>query len=385
MKIKNIEKVSQRLKKAIFDKEKIILYGDADLDGTSSVIILKETIEFLGGEIFSVYFPDREKEGYGLNDKAIDYLKKLISKDKALIIVVDCGITNFKEIDYAQGLGFEVIVIDHHQPLDKIPNASIVVDPKQPGDEYFFKNFANTGIIFRLAEEILNNYLSEDQRSSFLEITALATIADMMIQEEDNKFFINKGLETLLKTKRLGLIGLLQKKDFITKDLLLRDVAQKIISALNAADVIDHKTESYILLTSTNEKEINNLTEKLIKKSIDKQLKVKDLAQKIINKISKNDLIIFEGGKNIAIPLLGSAASKICQQTDKPVFLYNQGEINSRGAVRVPSGMNAVDIMKKSEHLFNEFGGHPPAAGFNIPNKNIELFKENLINYFKNL
>ena len=128
--IKNLKKAADRIKKAIKSKEKIILYGDADLDGTSSVVILEETIKNLGGKVTTAYFPDREKEGYGLNEKALDYLKPIAP---ALIITVDCGIGNFKEVKIAKKIGFEVIVIDHHEPLDSLPEASIVVDPKQKG------------------------------------------------------------------------------------------------------------------------------------------------------------------------------------------------------------------------------------------------------------
>ncbi len=384
MKIKNIDLVSNRIKQAIKNKEKIVLYGDADLDGTSSVIILKEAIEELGGKIFDVYFPDREKEGYGINEKALKYIKNKLEEKNALLIVLDCGITNFSEAEIAKKMGFELIIIDHHQPLDELPNASIIVDPKQPGDEYPFKNFANTGLSFRLAEEMLRSGLLDSKRKSFLELTALATIADMMIQEEDNKIFIDKGLETLLETKRLGLRVLLDDNN-IDNDLLIRDVAQKMVSALNAADIDGHKTESYILLTSENDREAKKLAKELVNKSIQKQKRVKDLTEKAIDRLSSDDLVVFDGGSDWEIALLGATASKVCQRTGKPVFLYSKAKENSRGAVRVPPGMNAVEIMQESARLLEAFGGHPPAAGFSIKNENIEAFKKDLIKYFNNL
>ena len=130
MEIKNLKKAADRIKKAIRDKERIVLYGDADLDGAGSIIILKESIKNLGGQTPFIYFPDREKEGYGINEKALKSLKKLAP---ALFIAMDCGIINFKEIKMANSFGFEVIIIDHHQVLDELPEASIVVDPKQKG------------------------------------------------------------------------------------------------------------------------------------------------------------------------------------------------------------------------------------------------------------
>ena len=136
MEIKNLKRAAGRIKRAIKNKEKIILYGDADLDGAASVIILKESIKNLGGKVARVYFPDREKEGYGLNQKALNLLKK---EAPALLILLDCGISNFKEIKLAKKLSLKVIIIDHHEVLEKLPEAEIIIDPKQPGDKYSFK------------------------------------------------------------------------------------------------------------------------------------------------------------------------------------------------------------------------------------------------------
>ena len=135
MQIKNIQKAADRITAAVKNKERIILYGDSDLDGVTSVIILKETIATLGGEAATCYFPDRHKDGYGLNLKAVEDLKPLAP---ALIVMVDLGISNIEEIPIAQSYGLEVVIIDHHKPHDELPAASIIVDPKQPGDDSLF-------------------------------------------------------------------------------------------------------------------------------------------------------------------------------------------------------------------------------------------------------
>jgi len=200
MQIKNLKKVSKRIKKAVENKEKIILFGDVDMDGVSSVIILKETLMNLGAEGIICYFPDRNKDGYGINKKA---LERISEYGKALLIVMDCGITNFDEIKLAKKFGFEVIIIDHHQILGgKLPQASIIIDPLQKGDKYPFKKLATVGIAYKLSQEILGEKLSKALNNNFLELVALATIADMMPREEDNQEFIIKGLASLGK-KRL--------------------------------------------------------------------------------------------------------------------------------------------------------------------------------------
>ena len=164
------------------------------MDGTGSAVILKETIEYLKGEVSFVYFPDRSEEGYGLNDEALEFISQM--GDKILLIVMDCGIANFDEALTAKRLGIELIIIDHHQPHSRLPEASIIVDPKQEGDNYPFKDFANAGLIFYLAEEMTGDLFSEI-RDSLSEIAALSTIADMMKQEDDNKDIIEEGLKNL--------------------------------------------------------------------------------------------------------------------------------------------------------------------------------------------
>ena len=202
MEIKNLDKVAERIKRAIRKREKIVLFGDADPDGISSVIILKESTKNLGGEVSTIYFPNREIEGYGLNEDALKFLQK---EAPALLFLLDCGIGNFNEIEKAKEMNFEVIVIDHHEILGKLPKASIIVDPKQEGDNYPFKALATAGILYKLSEILLAKSASQALRESFLELVAIATLADMMPKEEDNKIFIEKGLRALENTFRPGL------------------------------------------------------------------------------------------------------------------------------------------------------------------------------------
>ncbi len=383
MKIKNIEKTSERIKKAVSEREKIVLYGDADLDGTSSVVILEESIKAIGGEIFYVYFPDRGKEGYGLNDKALDMISEKSAGEKVLLIVMDCGIANFKEAIRARELGMDLIIIDHHQPHDNLPDASIIVDPKQKEDNYPFKDLANTGIIFKLAEEIVEGDLGI-LRKGFVELAALATISDMMKQEDDNKDIIDEGLSVLESTERPGL-KIFWEMNLFDDETPIRDVAQKIISVLGASDIVDHKTEAYLALTSRDDKEVREIIKNLAEKNRIKQEKVTEMVEDVTEKVLPEDPVIFRGSEEWIIPLLGSAASKIENALKKPVFLYKKGKETSRGAVRVPQGINAVNVMEKSSDILIAYGGHPPAAGFSIKNENLDEFEKRLKDHFKGL
>ena len=229
MEIKNLEKAAQRIKTAIQNKKRIILYGDGDLDGITSVIILKEAIENLNGKVPAVYFPDRELEGYGLSKKGLEYLKQFAP---ALLIVLDCGITNFEEIKIGKKIGFEIIVIDHHQVLDKPPEADIIVNPQQKDDPYPFKGLATAGIVFKLAEKLLGDKMSPLLRDNFLELVALATLADMMPQKEENIVFISEGLEAIKHSWRPAIIAF-KEADCFKKIPTLKERVSKFISILN--------------------------------------------------------------------------------------------------------------------------------------------------------
>lgn len=378
--IKNLKKVAQRIKKAIKDKEKIVIYGDADLDGVTSVIILEESIKTLNGKIAAIYFPDREIEGYGITEIGLDFLKE---HSPALFIALDCGIGNFKETKLAKKLGFEVIIIDHHEVLDKLPEADIVVDPKQKGDKYPFKDFSAAGIVFKLSELLLKNKMSESLRRTFLELVALSTIADMMPRISENKVFIEKGLSSLEKTFRPGIKAFLEIEPF--KDYPdLNQKVSKIISILNIRDVKARLPASFRLLTSPSLVEAKKIIKGLLVKSKIRKEKIEKMIGEVEKRIAdKVEPIIFEGDSSFELILLSSVASIICREYQKPTFLFKKLAKESQGTVRVPSGINSVALMKKCAKYPLTFGGHPQASGFRIKNENVEKFKKCLLKNFK--
>jgi len=377
-KIKNLKKAAERIQKAVKNKERIILYGDSDLDGVTSVIILKEAIKNLGGQIDSVYFPDRETEGYGLNEDALNYLK---DKVPALLIILDCSIGNFEEVKLAKKIGFEVIIIDHHEPLKKLPPASIIVNPKQKGDKYPFKEFANVGLVFRLVEVLLKEKLSPGLRNNFLELTAIATIADMVPQTDDNLEFLGEGLASLKETVRPSLKAFWQ---ILGKDSSLQFFAQKVISACHAGGTPNHLNKGYSLLTFTSSKQAEVLIKELLEKAQARQARVKEIAEEIEER-DLGDSVVLEGDDSWLVLMLGPAASRVCHSQKKPVFLYSEKNDCCQGAVRTPPGINGVKAMAHCSKFLEAYGGHPQAAGFRIQKENLDKFKTCLIKYFKNV
>ena len=381
MEIKNLKKAAERIIKAIKNQEKIIIYGDADLDGASSVIILEESVKNLGGKVSAIYFPNRESEGYGINEKALDSLKKF---SPALLIALDCGIGNFKEIKLAKELGFEVIIIDHHEVLEKLPGAEIVVDPKQKGDKYDFKELSATGIVFKLSQLLFENNFNYSLQQNFFELAALATIADMMLQEAENKVIIEKGLASLENSWRPGIKAFFET-EFIKDCGNLNQKVSKIISILNVREVENNLPSNYRLLTISSIKDAKIMIERLIEKNILRKQKINEILEEVKERITKKteSPLVFEGDSLWELSFLSPVASIICHEYQKPAFIYKIGKKESQGTVRVPKGLNGVEAMKASERILETFGGHAPAAGFRIKNENLEKFKENLIKYFE--
>jgi single-stranded-DNA-specific exonuclease len=380
--IKNLKKTGKRILKAIKNKETIILYGDADMDGTASVVILQEAIKNLGGDKTIVYFVDREKQGYGINETALRYLKKY---SPALFITLDLGITNFDEVKIAKNMGFEIIVIDHHAIIGNIPDADIVVDPKQKTDKYPFKDLANTGIVYRLAKVLFENNLPANLDTEFLELTGLATLADMMPQEQENQFYIEQGIYSLEYTSRIGLKVFSEISAL--KNLDINQLSRKIIGALNVSGIKDNKTGAYVLLSCNDFARAKNMAKKLLEKTRERQMKIKHATAEAGDRVLKNSDsgIIFEGDHEWKNVLIGAIASRICNKFKKPSFIYNKKRGMSIGAVRMPYGYDAVKAMDSCAELLISFGGHPPAAGFSIQNKNLKKFQTCLEKYFAEL
>jgi len=378
-KIKNIEKAAERIRKAVKNNERIILYGDSDLDGISSVVILEEAIKGIGGHVDCAFFPDRENDGYGINPKALEMLKE---KAPALFITLDLGIGNIKEVDMANKIGFEVIVVDHHEPLFAIPKASIIVDPKKKTDSYPFKGLANIGITYNLCLEILGDKISKSLKNSFLELAALGTIADMVPQVEQNQEIIEQGLRSLKNTFRPALRAFL---DILGDGRVFEQSMPKIITALNAAESLNFENESYILLTCSDKKKCKEIAQKLLDKNAYKQTQIKNIVSEVERRISQNpdSPTVFYGDPSWKLTLAGPVASIICNKYEKPAFIYKKMDKESCGSVRNPKGTNSVDAMKECDAFLMTYGGHAQASGFRVKNENLDKFEKCLNKYFK--
>jgi len=379
--IKNLRKVAERIKKAIQKRERIVLYGDADLDGVTATIILKEAIKNLGGQITAIYFPDREKEGYGITETGLNYLKKFAP---SLLIGLDLGIGNFKEIKIAKKLGFEVLLIEHHQQLNGLPEADIIVDPQQKGDNSPFKYLATVGIVYKLTQLLFSKKIPPILKENFLELVALGTIADVMPKKGENKIMIEKGLSSLENSWRPGIRAFFENKFFANYGGVHQKVS-KMISLLNVRDIENNLPANFRLLTATSKEEAKKIVARLFEKNKERKRKRMEIIEEIERRISKTkDPIIFEGDFNWELILLGSIASTISQKYKTTTFLYKKGKKESQGTARTAKDEDLVKAMKSCAKFLETFGGHAKAAGFRIKNENLKNFKKCLIKYFTN-
>jgi len=381
--IRNLKKTAQRIERAIKNKEKILLFSDSDLDGVTSFIVLEETIKSLGGKIEDFYFFGRSlEEMHGFNKDALKYFEK---SGPALLITLDCGITNFEEIETANKLGLETIIIDHHQVLNKLPNASIVVDPKQEKDKYPFKELAAVGIVCHLSRLLFKNKWDTEIKRSIMELTALGTLADMMKISDDNEVFIKQGVPSLINSHRPAFRALL---DIIDKDKYSpNEVIRKIIGILNITGIKNHIPQSYSFLTCPDKSLCKKTIEKLCEQNKERRLRVKNIAEDIGEKIDEQwpVSVIFEGNKDYSLSIAGALSSRTCNRFKKPCFIFQKGDKISKGSVRTPKGVDSVKAMKHCSDLLVVFGGHAQASGFTIKNKNLEKFEQCLSKYFSKI
>ncbi|MEF8847363.1 MAG: DHH family phosphoesterase [Candidatus Paceibacterota bacterium] len=389
MMIKNLKKASKKIYSAARskgrgqsaaaadDSQKIILYGDADTDGAVSVYLLEHALRIINSNLdLDIYIIDRETEGYGLNHDALDYLE---GEDYDLMIMVDCGIGSVEEVERANEMGMEVVIIDHHEVLEEKPDASVIVDPKQEEDPDF-RDYAASGLVYRLSELLLEN---TDQEPQYVELAAIATLADRMPLEKDNKKIVEEGVDALNRTLHTGLRALMAVVDFqlpANKEKIRR----QLLPILGASDVEDHLSQTYQLLKTQDIEEAQSIVGTLMDNRKKSSKELNEMFNEIKSRVSADDQIVFEGDPSWKVSLAGAVATKVRREFDKPTFIFKKGEEQSRGGVRVPEGEDAVEAMDSCQELLEQYGGHAPAAGFTVDNENLKQFKQCLIDYFNN-
>lgn len=379
--IKDFGKLVRRLNKALKNKELIILYGDSDMDGTVAIIILKEIIDNLGGESPIVYFSDRKRAEQGLNPEGLEFLK---NRAPALLILLDCGTSNAKEIKLAQKIGFEVILIDHHDISERL-SAKIIVNPKQGDKESPFYYLAAAGLALKIAEEMLGKKFSGILKEDILGLAAMATLIDLVPEIGENIKILREGLPMLENSWRPAIKALFTSE--ITKRCIsTREIATKIGKITNITDKEDdYLNKIYVLLNSKSEKEANLRLEELLKMASDRQEKIVFFIEELKTKIASNNdkmPIIFEDLNSCPFPILSVVASRTSTSFMKPTFIFTKEKKENWGSYRMPLGENGINAISSCAKFLRRYGGHQAVGGFYFEDKNKEKIKECLVKYF---
>ena len=371
----DMEKAINRILKAIENGEKIIIYGDYDVDGITSVAVLKSFLEERGLQI-GVYIPNRLNEGYGLNKEAIKFIS---DNGYQLMITVDCGITATEEIEYAKSLGIETIITDHHEPIEILPDAVAVVDAKRKDNKYECRNLAGVGVVFKLIQALsIKMGLDEKEFLKFLDIVCVGTISDIVPLTDENRVIVKLGLKLVEQTRNLGLREILQSCGYskINSTTISFGVAPRI----NACGRMGHQEDALNLLLSKNIDEVKDLTAKLNEYNKTRKEIEKSIYQEADEKIEKNNLsnnstiVVYGNGWHHGV--IGIVSSKITELYFKPSILLSEEDGEYKGSGRSINGFDLHEALMECNQTIKKFGGHAMAVGISIEKDKIEQFKE---------
>jgi len=366
-----------RVYKAVLAQEKIAVYGDFDVDGVTAIVMLVEGLSRLGAQVIP-YIPDRIKEGHGLKTSA---LEKLRSHGTSLIITVDCGVTDIKEAKQAQDMGMDMVITDHHMPLKSLPRAVAVVDPKRKDSAYPFADLAGAGVVFKLLQALFHKDNREKWLTRSLDLVVLATVSDLVSLLGENRYLVREGLKELNSTSRVGIQEMVKSAGLKLGELDAEDISWALGPRLNAASRMDNASTSYQLLTTRSSEEARLLALELEKKNAERQ----KLTSEVLNR-AKDRLtprlhlpVLIDGDESYSIGVIGLVASKLVDEFYKPAIIISLGSESGQGSCRSISEFDVVSALAECDDLLIAYGGHPLAAGFTVPRKNLAQLEQKLV------
>lgn len=365
-----------RIYQALLSGEKIAIYGDFDVDGITATALLVQGLSALGGKT-TPYIPHRLTEGYGVKTAA---LENLYRQGISLVITVDCGITALSQVKRAQRMGLDVIITDHHTPPAVIPPAIATVNPELPDSTYPFSELAGVGVALKLLQALFQSIGKEEQLDELIDLVALGTVADMVPLLGENRYLVKQGLKLINATPRLGVREMITQAGLNIGSLAPESISWVIAPRLNAAGRLEHAMTSYNLLMTDSPQEAHQLTIWLEQKNAERQrLTAKVLAnareQILAQGISP---LLIASDSDYPVGISGLVASKLSEEFYRPAIVIKTGEQVSSGSCRSIPEFNIILALNQCSSLLSQFGGHPQAAGFILPTKNLPRLKQRL-------
>lgn len=378
----DMEKAVNRIITARANEEKIIIYGDYDVDGITSIAVLKKFLNDIGIHA-EHYIPNRLDEGYGLNKNAID---EIVKNKINLMITVDCGISGIDEVEYANSFGLETIITDHHEPLETLPDAIAVIDPKIKSSIYPFSQLAGVGVVFKLIQAISKKLELDDREYlKYLDLVCIGTISDIVPLVDENRVIAKLGLKLVEVTKNIGLKALLEASGYKKIDSFT--VSFGLAPRINACGRMGKEKEALNLFLTQDENEAKKIALRLNEYNKERQDIEKRIYEDAVNKIEKsekNKQALVLGSENWHHGVIGIVASKITDLYFKPSILICFEEDEGKGSGRSIPGFDLYESLTNCSENLEKFGGHSMAVGVTLKKENFEKFKEEFEKYAQN-
>ncbi len=376
--LKDMDLAVKRVREAISAGEKILVYGDYDVDGVTSTALLSETLRELGAR-YESFIPNRIDDGYGLNEDAVNLAKK---DGVSLIVTVDCGVNSFAEVDLARDLGIDVVITDHHEIRGNIlPAAKAVVDPKREDCGYAFKDLAGVGIAYKLARALMSE--ESWKADEHLDLVALGTIADVAPLNGENRILAKAGLEKLRVTARPGIKALSNISGIEQRDLTCRNIAFALAPRINAMGRVGSADLSLELFTTKDTSRAAELASALDRENRNRQAIEKDILKSAIEKarsdvdLDKDKVIVLADG-SWHPGVIGIVASRISEEFLRPAILISLNGDEGKGSGRAGNGFNLFKAVSGADEHLLSFGGHEAACGIRIKRDSVDDFREKL-------
>lgn len=374
--LKDMDKAVSRIKDALEKKEKITIYGDYDVDGITSIAILYKHLTSMGFEV-DYYIPDRIQEGYGVNREALDKIKE---NGTGVVITVDTGITAVEETEYAKSIGMDIIITDHHECKETIPEAFAAIDPKRKDCKYPFKNLAGVGVAFKLIQALDENSSVETLMSKYADLVCLGTVADISPLVDENRIIVTKGLEKFKNTENIGLKALLDVSITNNKAITTSSIGYIIAPRINASGRLGCASRSVEMFLTQDKDKAYELANNLCEENVIRQQTEQRMFAEALEYIEKNpqikdDQVLVIPHENWHHGIVGIVSSKITEKFYRPSILFAIDGDEAKGSGRSVSGFNLFEALENSSEILEKFGGHELAAGLSIKTENIEKFR----------
>lgn len=379
-KLLNVEESARRINQALESKEQVAVYGDFDVDGITATAVVKSALSTLGTSVAS-YIPDRSTEGYGLN---LDAIKWLHDQGADLLITVDCGIRAVDEVQVAKDLGMSVIITDHHMPGSALPAADFIVNPNQEADPYPNKDLAGVGVAFKMIQSLSEFYPQLEPEKTHLDLVALGTIADLVPLTGENRHLAKRGLRQLKRPRRQGILSLMGAAGISPESLQASDISFQLAPRLNAAGRLSSANRALDLLLEEDVHQAGTLAQEIEilntrRKSIMKEMN--QLAEKLAVPEGAVPPILFAFHANFNQGIVGLAAGYLADKFHRPAVVGKIGAENTVASCRSIEDFNIIQALDVHRDLFQQYGGHPAAAGFTIQNNRLPELQERLSEY----